>query len=901
MSREAAKRGGLSRADVAEARERAGEAAAAFVADQLGLEPAPPRDVQELKSKDAIGPSATVTGLSLSPAPEPREIPRSDRPHPNQARVRFWRLDRRETVKTTSPPKPSKLQPLSEPFWDEPPRQSAPYQLLADPAAWMQRLLHLLNDERTTRDPDVARVVETLGRGEVVREIPYAQRRALGRHVHVIDDRHLHLTPYWIDHQVFAGELFRRLPEYAASRSVLVAGQSEPQAPLRLESDDSDREWRLPPADGVVVAFTDLGALARSSEGQRRAWRGITRRLQARGCRLIAITPARWRDTDPQLAAQWELLPWDAAPERNRSQTVDRQTAAERVLQLLAPAIRIEPGLLRAARLLLARRGEAMDAGVEAVVWQHPWLASRHSVAAAMSSDARRRRLKTFKEIDPELRHEFLKEIRQWRRVETLVTEQVWFEELMAMDAAGADPDELFPEDCAAARKYFENLNAQLRANNGKQADPETRHWFQRLVSRWRGLDADSRSDADTIIHQISQALPRAPGDPLPLVYDPEQQPRPQGEAVTMALYQTGQRIVARPHLEAEIAPHGLSPLGLIEVTREQASGRVRLYCEAGGEENEALRARGDTLLDPNSKAPQTLLSIPAGAISLLVRSDHETLYWQHDKRLEWADACGRDHYGLWADWSYHGVTQRFRWIPPGLFWMGSPKDEEGRWDWEDQHHVTLTQGFWLAETTVTQALWEAVMGKNPSRFKGDDRPVENVSWDDTEKMIQQLNAKGADQEEKFMLPTEAQWEYACRAGTRGPFSFEGELTLERVNYRGTWEFEHDKWGEGARQETAPVASYPRNACGLFEMHGNVWEWCRDGWKEQLGTESVKNPLTPSERGAFRVVRGGSWRHFGGFVRSAYRPHLTPDYRFDYLGFRLARGHQEPGAGGAGQ
>lgn len=899
MSREAVKRGTLSRADIAEAKEQAGESAAAFVADQLGLVSAAPPDVQMLESTDVLEVPSTESEQLRSPAPEPEEIPPSDRPHPNQARVRFWCLDRREIVKSTPPPKPSKLQALSEAFWDEPPSQSAPYQLLAEPAAWMQRLLHVLNDERTTRDPDLPRVVETLGRSEVVREIPYAQRRALGRHLHVIDDRHLHLTPYWVDHQVFASELFRRLPDYTHSRSVLVSGQSEPQAPLRKNADDSNPEGTLPPADSVVVAFTDLGALARSSETQRRAWRGITRRLLARGCRLIAITPARWRDTDAQLAAQWELLPWDAAPERNRAQAVDRQAAAEKLFDLLAPAIRIEPGLLRAARMLLVRRGESMDAGVEAVAWQHSALASRHSVAATMTADARRRGLKAFREIDPELRSALLEKVRQWRRVETLVTPQVWLEELIALDAAGLELEKSFSSDLTQARDYFSMLNHQLRAEDGKVVlERKTAQWFQRLESRWRGMGADPHSDADKLIHQISQALPRTPGDPPPLVYDPEQQPRPVGEIVTMALYQTGQRIVARPHIEAEIAPHGLSPLGLIEATREQSSGWVRLYWEARDESNDGIRLRDHVELEADSAKPQMVLRIPSGAKRLLVRSDHETLQFRQDEKPEWADAYGRDCYGLWADWSYKGVTQRFRWIPPGSFWMGSPKEEAGSYGDEDQHHVTLSQGFWLGETTVTQKLWQAVVGMNPSYFKGDNRPVERVSAEDVYKMIRTLNAKGAGQDEKFMLPSEAQWKYACRAGTRGVFKFEGELTLQKIGYHGSW---LDAWGDGARQGTAPVASYPPNAWGLFEMNGNVREWCRDGWKSSLGTKPATNPVTPAASGADRVLRGGSWILDAGDTRSASQLAKVRGYRYVIIGFRLARGHIESGAGGAGQ
>ena len=133
-----------------------------------------------------------------------------------------------------------------------------------------------------------------------------------------------------------------------------------------------------------------------------------------------------------------------------------------------------------------------------------------------------------------------------------------------------------------------------------------------------------------------------------------------------------------------------------------------------------------------------------------------------------WASDWGEDEYGLWMAFTYKGIKQTFRWIEPGTFLMGSTEDEPERFDNELLHPVTLTQGFWLADSTVTQALWGAVMGDTPSDFKGENRPVENVSWDDAQRFIQKVN--NMKPELQLCLPTEAQWEYACRAGTTTPF-----------------------------------------------------------------------------------------------------------------------------------
>jgi sulfatase modifying factor 1 len=254
-----------------------------------------------------------------------------------------------------------------------------------------------------------------------------------------------------------------------------------------------------------------------------------------------------------------------------------------------------------------------------------------------------------------------------------------------------------------------------------------------------------------------------------------------------------------------------------------------------------------------------------------------------------WASEFGEDRYGLWMAFTYHGVRQVLRWIPPGTFMMGSPDSERGRWEDEVLHEVTLTKGFWLAETTVTQVLWQAVKGDNPSRFKGDNRPVEQVSWQDAQDFIQSLNTALQTLQPDYVLrlPTEAEWEYACRAGTSTPFSFDGDVSLAKVNYRGTWD-DYSAWGEGALQATAEVKSYPCNACGLYEMHGNVWEWCSD-WYGGYPTEAVTNPVG-APTGSERVVRGGSWRDYGRDVRSAIRIRGDADNRNLNLGFRLALG-----------
>ncbi|QWF70320.1 formylglycine-generating enzyme family protein [Methylomonas paludis] len=252
-----------------------------------------------------------------------------------------------------------------------------------------------------------------------------------------------------------------------------------------------------------------------------------------------------------------------------------------------------------------------------------------------------------------------------------------------------------------------------------------------------------------------------------------------------------------------------------------------------------------------------------------------------------WAVEWGEDRaYGLYAVLEVRGVRQLMRWIQPGEFLMGSPESEKQRGSDETQHQVTLTKGYWLADSVCTQALWQAVTGENPSEFKDDlNNPVEQVSWDDVQEFLKKLNGLLAEQNLQARLPTEAEWEYACRAGTLGPFSFGDNISPEQVNYDGD-----NPYAGGAkglwRQKTVAVKSLPANAWGLYEMHGNVWEWCAD-WYGEYDLTVTTDPPGAAE-GVTRVVRGGSWLNSGSYCRSAYRLSWQPDYRNLNSGFRLA-------------
>ena len=275
---------------------------------------------------------------------------------------------------------------------------------------------------------------------------------------------------------------------------------------------------------------------------------------------------------------------------------------------------------------------------------------------------------------------------------------------------------------------------------------------------------------------------------------------------------------------------------------------------------------------------------------ALIIRSDCEELHLAQITRPDWASAIGRDRFGLWTRIDIAGVTQRLRWVVPGRFRMGSPANEPGRYDSEGPvHEVTISKGFWLFDTPCTQALWQSVMGTNPSRFQSPDRPVEQVSWDVAQDFITRLNnmVPGL----SLSLPTEAHWEYACRAGTNtalytGPIDIKDELNAPALD--------PIAWYSGnSKGETHPVGMKAPNDWGLYDMLGNVLEWCADG-QRNYSSIPVVDPIGETEGGANRSLRGGSWFSFAHLVRAACRDWDRPDVRDVNIGFRCAQGQAGP-------
>jgi formylglycine-generating enzyme required for sulfatase activity len=729
-----------------------------------------------------------------------------------------------------------------------------------------------LGERVRTGKIDLGRVVDRIARGRVVRRFPYLQRLGWARSCQILVDCHERLLPFWDD---FYG-LCRGVVRLRGLGGLeILKLENGPFAPCRnyFKVDEPLRPYRLPGPGTRVLVLSDLGCL---DDGGARAnsWLRFGRMLQSGQVNPVALTVCprrRWRQG---LAAVFFHACWDRGtrlPRRLSGQRPkpagDPETAggqAEQLLALLAPALLVEPALLRAARWLLP--AAECDAAGEAAAWHHGDVipTPNYFVYAALAGREKYRTL--FRALPSELQQQVMELLRSHH---AHLPPAILFEEL------GFDDKGLLRRLVKTARQGADQaLQGWVRRMGRRQ--PPDRWQNQELLALWALVHKQE-------IEEGTVELP--PGcDPLRVawVFGSGQDSR------GYRLRQVGELFVLeqtdspdQAGGEAGGTPLSLTPLRI----------NLPIVTVAGPPAN------GSTARQQRTIAIQDRLEIPQPERTpLIITTDHAALTIDAMTRPPWAHTIGRDGYGLYAEFSVGTHTQRMRWLQPGRFLMGSPLDEPERFDDEKQHEVVLTEGFWLADTACTQGLWQAVMGDNPSGFKGDDNlPVKTVSWEDCMKFIGRINGMlpGLD----LRLPSEAQWEYACRAGTTTPFSFGTQITTGQVNYNGSYPYHGGPKGE-YREKTVAVKSLPCNNWGLYEMHGNVWEWCRD-WYGRYESGTLIDPEGPAT-GVDRVLRGGSWISFGRSARSARRLGLDPGRRDDDFGLRLSRG-QKAGQGRQGE
>ncbi len=830
----------------------------------------PSRDVSIDATGDAFGDAARLLGFEARPAPPehrkpvPAGAPRGEREARDVPDVEpeyvpeelpfhvVYGFAPRE-IPAPRPPEPIYGASDSTPRAARPP---ATPPLLAWPRLWTW-LRRALSRTRDKSEIDVLALVDRWSRGELIRRIPRRKDRGLAPRVWILADRDPRLTPFYDDQDDLRARLARLLGDralvewsYLAGPESAPLGRGAVGAPLGRGAEGGAP--RPPPPHVPVLLLGDLGAYA--GPIVQAAWRRRGEELARRGHRLHALIPAptpRWPGFARDL---WNAQVWDRSDGDDISFD-ERELRALRLLRLLAPAVRVEPGLLRSVRLRLTVH-EA-DASTEVDAWQHDAVGGSSAVALSLDRDWQELARVERKSEALAQRRAVADLMREWHAA---APREIEHEEAMSLFAC--DPDVASPEHVRAALEFLNRVAARDAPQLSGLGD-----WSRRVGVRVPAA-LKTHDEFGPVFVRLFEKYERSIDDTAEP--PPGWRPTPPERAAPRAwrLEQRG----------GTITPRLVVPRAGLE---EEQDSALAIVTAAGAE-----------LVLHDAGAPSQRLAIDAARALALPKLDDRGV---ESTTPSWAVASGADEFGIWADCEIRGVRMRMRWIEPGTFLMGSPEDEAERWDDETQHEVTLTRGYWIADTAVTQELWQVVMDKNPSRFKGPQRPVDSVSWDDAQRLVQTVNCEIPDLE--LRLPTEAEWEFACRAcraGTTTPFSFGANVTPDDVNYDGNFPYANGPKGR-YREHTVGVGSLPPNAWGLFEMHGNVWEWCQD-WFGEYGPGRAVDPTGPS-RGSERVLRGGSWFASAWFCRSAYRSASAPGDRISSIGFRLARGQGQSGPG----
>jgi RNA polymerase sigma factor (sigma-70 family) len=800
------------------------------------------------------------------------------------ARASFFRVEAAAETRPAEPipPPPDQLRLTREDLRSQPraPLPSSP--LLASWSMLSSRLQGALHAHRLGRDPNIGALVLAWARGEYLQRLPRRMRRTWTALAEVWIDRSCRLTPFWCDQDM----VIRRLVDVCGAAAIrLRVLDAAWQAELAAWHGEFVGSASVDPAVPVLV-LGDLACFGAASD--RACWHRTARRLRRDGVRLAALVPgpvARW---DRALAHTWNAMPWERPAGVARG-TPDARAAA--LLRLVAPTALAQPGLLRALRRLLPA-AEA-DASTEVDVWRHADVQAADVNGLALRPEAARRWRDRFAtEVEPPLRAEVRRLIDAWHghwRGELIHAETLaWIAHGLPEPPGG--PDE--------ARAFVAKVAATLAVDDGAESRAVVTHYGRHLTAP---LPDQAYTAVPALATVWSLAYDGVAGVPLPSTIDPDKRAvREQPSPHRWVVRQRGDALVLDPAAAdgswADCGPG--SPVATLTVAKRE------IWVQRGD-----LPPRR-TLLDPGT----AIAAMPGERIRL--RSDCGEVTLAVWERATWAVAFGRDRYGLWAAFEVQGVEHRMRWIPPGRFLMGSPPSEDGRWpDEGPQHEVTITQGYWLGEAPVTQALWVAVMGKNPSRFVSDDRPVETVSWADCQTFIGRLNKRLDGLETR--LPTEAEWERACRAGTTtatwvGDVMQPGENDAPELDaiawYSGNSgvDFElddgHDSsnWPEKqhphTRAGTHAVGRKAPNPYGLYDMLGNVFEWCQDTAEDArchpYTSEAAVDPVSRGQ-GPDRINRGGSWDSDARYVRAVYRSARPRGRRIGSLGFRLAGGEPD--------
>jgi formylglycine-generating enzyme required for sulfatase activity len=717
-------------------------------------------------------------------------------------------------------------------------------------AAWPElrnRLDPLLGFPKRTRRLDAEALIKRISRGDPIRQIPFYQRKRLQDQITVIKEHALHCAPYRLDQEM----VVEHFSQATVRGGLQVLDAFFPYGLSNPAFDDSSlviRQQEMEPTPGShILILGDLGLLLKIKDAFDQDavewWYRACRRWSSLGCKVFALVPFGCERVPARLRAWIEPIAWQGDAVRSLTHTQQEQ-GVTRLLTMAYPAQQIEPGLLRELRRLIPG---LEDASLEARFWQDGRHGGPRYDAVKQTQASMRSVYKTqFEELGDSTITDILRRIRQYRIARGFSI--LWQMELMNLPKRLRDLIDPNSKEQELAIQTYQALCFQM-LQGGTSGLQDRLMSLSIHASEHAIEDANIGSAVRTIKNRCLPDAKRSDKTRLPEV---------------------------PPSIEMRKVQIECKPTGIRFLEVRQAP----MDSIAIGSSNCVTMTSGKPVLE---------LYVPGGSMDQQIRS-----FWKSGKKPEWVSDFGIDQYGAWCEFQVprHGskgvVTQRMRWIKPGQFMMGSPDTEQGRKSNESpQHQVTLTQGFWMADSQVTQELWRAISGgKNPSFYRNALSPVNGVNWDDCQIWIRELRKHH--ESLKIALPTEAQWEYACRAGSTTAYCF-GDDPEELPKYG---------WFAGnPGLLTSSVKHLLPNDWGLYDMHGNVWEWCSD-WYDYYKKVPSLDPSGPS-KGTGRVVRGGDWGSPFRRLRSACRVGYDPSYRDFHMGFRLQSSAQgaEPSEG----
>ncbi|MES2670338.1 MAG: SUMF1/EgtB/PvdO family nonheme iron enzyme [Pseudomonadota bacterium] len=739
---------------------------------------------------------------------------------------------------------------------------------------------------------NVAALLQASTRRQWPRRLPRIARQTWPATLVVMLDVSTDLFPYRYDMYRVVALLQALVPRAQLRVMTGEHGPLGPWQPLHRQAALADTDDGVRPESGCTyLLVSDLGLLRPASEVAQ-AWKAWLAGVQVRQCACVALAPVGADDVGSTLAAFVTLLRWSPdsrlQPERGRPDTdvaaaeSSSESALRELLACLSATLRMDPPLLRALR---QNSSAPQDASLEGRLWAHPDVLSTtyaclrqsriefHQAASRLQTGARWSTLE--KTCDFHHTH--------WPLGMRLVEGMRQLTTRPVLDSTSLE------------RMHAEiyRLAHSLNVDEGNRATLDAIADY--VLSR---VPAEARPLLGTALDALAQATGRPIGPRQrwcllqrgqQLCIVPATDTRPPGPGVVLCgdLGQAAPGELVRITQPLKPPQYLALPVeGMLALPMMKVGAGIVL----GGEETQLLRRQ-------RTRGVWGWAQTDAGLIEMLGST------WLNGLRVPGegmprsvamvgsrssepvALAVGCDEYGIYLLMQpqvllHRGLPEsmflRFRYLEPASYLQGSPQFI-GYNDEHPQHLVTLSRGLWLAETPCTQALWQAVMGNNPSHFKQSEdsprRPAEQVSWDEVQTFLnalQRLLPPGCE----AVLPTESQWEYACRAGTQTEYWWGDEPD----NVRANWYEQH--------KCTTPVDRYPPNPWGLYDMHGNVWEWCADG-QRGYAAEPARDPEGPGA-GEARVVRGGSWIDHASYARAAFRRRRPRGSAYQHFGFRFA-------------